>query len=124
MFIITKHAEKRCKQRGIKKEHVLLFLKYAEVENNIGNGDISYTSGKKSKKEMFDDGIPNELVSKFNKLAVVICANNIIKTCLYMTKENGKKYRKSFKNNYSYKNVVNDNNLFSEGMKNGWSYWP
>ena len=36
-----------------------------------------------------------------------------------MTKENGKKYRKSFKNNYSYKNVVNDNNLFSEGMKNG-----
>ena len=24
MFIITKHAEKRCKQRGIKKEHVLL----------------------------------------------------------------------------------------------------
>ena len=32
---------------------------------------------------MFDDGIPNELVSKFNKLAVVICANNIIKTCLY-----------------------------------------
>ena len=123
MFIISKHAERRCRQRGIKKEHILLFLKYAENENNIGSGDICYTSGKISYKEMINDGISNDLISKFKKFAVIICSDNIIKTCLYMKKNNGKKYRKSFNRRFNNINTANDNHLLPEVDFNGWNHW-
>ena len=54
MFIISKHAERRCRQRGIKKQHILLFLKYAENENNIVE---IYAIVEKISKEMIIVGI-------------------------------------------------------------------
>ena len=68
---------------------------------------------------MINDVISNELISKFKKFAVVICSDNIIKTCLYMKNTNGKKYRKSFNRRYNNIKTSNDNHLLSKSDLNG-----
>ena len=119
MFIFSKHALKRINERGIKKEQILLFMNYVDNENNVGNGDISYTLKRNTKKELQLNGISGDLVSKFSKLAVIVCSNNIIKTCLYMNGKKGKRYINRGNHKFKKLKVENENiSLFKE-INNG-----
>ena len=119
MFIFSKHALKRINERGIKKEQVLLFMNYVDNENNIGNGDISYTLKRDTKKELQSSGVSVDLLSKFSKLAVVVCSNNIIKTCLYMKGKKGKKYINRGNHKLKKARAENLNILLFKGLNNG-----
>ena len=119
MFIFSNHALKRINERGIKKEQILLFMNYVDNENNIGNGDISYTLKRNTKKELQLNGISGDLVSKFSKLAVIVCSNNIIKTCLYMNGKKGRRYINRGNHKFKKLKVENENiSLFKE-INNG-----
>ena len=94
MFILTKHAIKRSHQRGIKDHYINIFLDYADLTVNVGNGDQSISISRKTISLMSKEGVKKDIIEKLSKIAAVVTCENIIKTFLIIDKKRRHHYQK------------------------------
>ncbi|MDB9891492.1 hypothetical protein OAD74_08980 [Alphaproteobacteria bacterium] len=92
MFTITKHADRRLNQRGVKGATFRLFLQYADREVDVGSGDVALSVSKGQCLAIARTGVEADIVRKLSRLAVVCSPGGVIKTCLIANDKRGKRY--------------------------------
>ena len=92
MYILTKHASKRMKQRGIKKGVFEVFLKFADREAPVGSGDYAISLSKKQVSKLPGQGLERDVVDKVARLVVVCSTEGVIKTCMIAMKGKSRRY--------------------------------
>ena len=92
MFKITKHADRRLNQRGIKGATFRLFLQYADHEVDVGSGDVALSVSKRQCLAIASTGVEADIVRKLSRLAVVCTPGGVIKSCLIVNGSKGKRY--------------------------------
>lgn len=85
---LSRHATKRCAQRGIRKEFLNDLLKYADVEVQVGGGAIALSVSKTTATTL-------DLGNRFGHYAVIISQDATIISVLPLHNcQRGRIYRK------------------------------
>ena len=71
-YSLTKHAEQRAQQRGIKWETIELILRYADTAINVGSGDLSLRISPTEFSRLRKEGHPVSLLEKCKNVVVIV----------------------------------------------------
>jgi len=104
----TGHATKRMRQRGIKKQVVLIILEHVDTEIHVGNGRVALSVSKHRLDVLRKDGqLSPQLIDKVSGKCLVVANDNgpdeprYVVTVLHIRdKKAGSHYRKPCRRNY------------------------
>lgn len=89
MTMLTAHAEKRCRQRGINSNRLEALLEHADIERPVGGNCVALKVSRRAARSIRGfDGIAN-----FS--AIIISTTGQLKTILVVrTGSRGRRYRR------------------------------
>lgn len=90
---LTRHAQCRVQQRGIRPAIVALILEHSDWEQHVGGGCISLRLSCIQREHLKKTGISAQLIEMTEKVVLVVGQSGQIVTVLHDVGRRGRRYR-------------------------------
>lgn len=77
-FRMTRHAEERLAQRGIRREALDIVLAYADVERRAPGGAVQLRVTRQALVEASRDGVARTVIERAVDVAAIICEGRVL----------------------------------------------
>lgn len=77
-FELSRHAERRCQQRGITREVLAVVLEEADQVRPVGGEGVARYISKRRRRQLVQDGRPPQLIEKTRSLCAVTAGEQIV----------------------------------------------
>jgi hypothetical protein len=92
---MSRHAEARMAQRGVRKDVMALLLAEYDVVANVGGGCHALSLSHQRIRDLLDEGHPTSTVESLGRLVVVDGKAGTVVTVLHARGRRGRRYRRS-----------------------------
>ena len=89
---MSKHAECRIRQRGIPQNNLEVVMRFADVEQLVGQRLTVLRLSRQALVGAIQEGIDKTLFTKLRKLAVIQAADGTVVTCVHLHGKKSKAY--------------------------------
>lgn len=90
----SRHAQKRCRQRGVRIQDARLLLEQGRREHSVRGGATSLMLGADGRDDLLAAGVPPDLVAKLGRLALVLGPSGLVATVVVPSRRQGRRYRR------------------------------
>ncbi len=91
---LSRHAEIRVAQRGIRKEVLALVMSEHDVDADVGNGCCALRVSRRRIRDLLEEGHPPKTVERLKRLVVVDGAAGTVVTIMHDSGTRGRRYRR------------------------------
>ena len=92
---VTKHASRRLQQRGIPGTRLERHIQFADRVVPVGDGSICLTVSREGLADLAAEGVNRQELERLRRLAVVIAADEAVRTVMHLHARRGRRYRGS-----------------------------
>ena len=91
---LSRHAEKRVAQRGIRKELLALMMAEHDVDANLGGGCSALRVSRRRIRDLLEEGHPPKTIERLKRLIVLDGDAGAVVTIMHYYGTRGRRYRR------------------------------